>query len=53
LNKKNGSRQKLRKKLKHFLEFNENECTTHPNVLDTMKEVLRIKFIELSAKKKL
>ena len=32
---------KERKKLRTFLEFNENEGTTYPNLCDTMKAVLR------------
>jgi hypothetical protein len=36
------------KKLKDFLEFNENEGITHPNLWDTMKVVLRGNFIALS-----
>jgi hypothetical protein len=40
------------KKLKTFLEFNENEDTTYPNLWDTRRAVLRGKCIALGASKK-
>jgi hypothetical protein len=43
--------KKERKKL-DFLEFNEKEATTYPNLWDTMKAFLRGKLIPLSAYKK-
>jgi hypothetical protein len=33
--------------MKDFLKFNENEGTTHLNLWDTMKRVVRGKFIAL------
>ena len=38
----------IKKEIKDFLEFDKNQHTTFPDLWDTVKTVLREKFIELN-----
>ena len=45
-------KEEIRKEIKDFLEHNEKEDTTYPNLWDTTKAVLRRKLTTLNASKK-
>jgi hypothetical protein len=45
-------KEEIKKKIKGFLEFNENEDTSYQNLWNTTKAVVRGKLIGLSASKK-
>jgi hypothetical protein len=45
-------KEEIKKEIKDFLEFNEKEATTYPNIWDTMKAFQRGKLIALSPSNK-
>jgi hypothetical protein len=45
-------KEEIKKEIKDFLEFNENEEPLYQNLLDTMKAVVKGKLIALSTSKR-
>jgi hypothetical protein len=45
-------KEEIKKEIKDFVEFNENEAITYPNLWDTIKAVPREKLIAFSDSKK-
>jgi hypothetical protein len=45
-------KEEIKKEIKDFLEFKENEATKYPKLWGTMKAILRRKLIALKAAKK-
>jgi len=45
-------KEEIKKEIKDFLKFNENDATTYPMLWDTRKALLRGKLIVLSTTKK-
>jgi hypothetical protein len=45
-------KEEIKKEIKDFLEFNENEVRAYPNLWDTMKAFIRGKLITLKVSKK-
>jgi hypothetical protein len=46
------TKEKIKKEIKDFQEFNENEATTYPNLWDTIKAMIRGKIITLECLQK-
>ena len=42
-------KEEIKVEIKDVLKFNENDRTTYPNLLDTMKAMFKGKFIALNA----
>ena len=47
--KNEGANQALKEEIKKYMEVNENDSTTTPNLWDTAKAVIRGKYIEIQA----